>query len=128
MQFNEGDVRLLRPETQSFIAFSEDLVRNEWFRQNGVNIYCRKSIRLINQKVERTFEIANISIRDEGRGIFTEILNQLETTELNIDYFYIENVNSGRLTNFLLKRGYEALYSDAFGTTFIMKHTLSVFK
>ena len=86
---------------------------NGWINCSPLQIYIRLTTRYLSGKVNRTLDIANISVdpRYQNKGIFNGLLNKLEEAKLR-DVLYIENVlatsdeNQVRLRRFLERRGF----------------------
>lgn len=96
------------------VAFIKSSVRNSWINDGDVEMYLRHSVRLSPPdyiKFVPFIDIANVITRQSRKGIFTELITQIETLPINI---YVENVYNRHLYLFLIKRGYQdfAISSD----------------
>lgn len=89
--------------------------RNTWLSGRYSSLYIRVgSARYLSDAenvITRVFDLANISINPQGRGIFTHLIGYLETRLAREELpLYIENVLEPRLDKFFLNRGYKAVY------------------
>jgi hypothetical protein len=86
------------------LEFSKSSRRNEWITVDGISIYVRNANRLlsIGGGYVPTLDLASISIEDKGQGIFTSILEALETSSGKT--LFVENVLEDRFQEFFKKR------------------------
>lgn len=93
----------------SEISKNKKLNSQKWIESDTIKLYIRYTPqRFINEKLITTIDIAAISIapRLQGKGIFTNILESIETKYSNIPIF-VESIENQRLYNWLIKRGYK---------------------
>lgn len=85
-----------------------------WLYGDDASIYIRKSVpRLINGRYQVTLDLANIIVGDQGKGIFTRLLEEAE--KISPWPIYIECVSDERFKIFLKRKGYKQhLNSDSY--------------
>jgi hypothetical protein len=88
------------------IDFVNGQKRNAWLSDKKIQVYVRKSHRLINGMLVKTFDIANVTAHPKGQGHFTEFLAMAETLGFPV---YVESVLNKRLESFLIRKGYEVV-------------------
>lgn len=76
----------------------------------SMEVYARIGVFSASGTQERSFQIAKVLVlpKRQGRGVFTEYLDWLETeaSKFDIRYIYVESVLSQRFADFFRKRGY----------------------
>ena len=95
-----------KPETceQQLLSFLLSDERNRGLEDKTMQVYVRKSKRLLPHGYTETLDIANTSVRNRGKGRFTAFLTYVETTSPRV--VFIENVLEGRFLKFFMLRGY----------------------
>lgn len=86
--------------------------RNAYLKHRYFSVYVRIGKRLINNVVYKSFEIANVSVkqvRKRGKGHFTEFLKEIEASlvDTDITVLYIENVFNERFQMFFHELGFD---------------------
>lgn len=78
---------------------------NEWLRWGKMAVYLRVGPRLIEGKMVQCIQLANLVTPEayQGRGLFTEMLGHLSTTDLPI---YVEQVLNRNFLDALMRRGF----------------------
>ncbi len=102
----------LRPfVSQQLLYFFEWKGKRTWLLAGPMEFYVRKAHHVIDDKMVKTFDIANVNIdkSHRGHGIFTMLLEEVEALGMNV---YVEQIINPRLFTFLEKRGY-ARYNDS---------------
>jgi len=96
------------------IFLSNGSFGNQWFRIGDMDIYLRRTIRVIGPTKLRTIDIGSVGIEDEdrrGRGQFTKLLATLEclAQELGYRIIYVENVFFPEtFGKYLIRKGFQA--------------------
>lgn len=80
-----------------FVA--QDLVYNHWLKEDGLEIYVRKSL-----PYKGLIELANINAVKPGNGAFTRFLERIDHLPLKV-----ENVVTDRFADFFRRRGWVEL-------------------
>ena len=83
--------------------------KKRWVYGENAAIFVRRSRRLLpSGKGALCFDLANITVRLPGTGIFTKLLANMQSlaAEHGLDAVYIENVLNKRLAEHLRKMGY----------------------
>lgn len=84
--------------------------RNGWFKDRRMNVYVRKTLRTYQPEIalRPTFDIANISVRHPGTGVFTDWVGELRTVLPNfkVEYLYVESVLNSRFAASLERWGW----------------------
>ena len=83
---------------------------NAWIKEKNIEVYVRKSVRVLGQNVYPCLEIGNVNVNEnhKGKGVFTAFLKRFEKEAEKLHrYVYVENLLEPRLINFLLKNGYK---------------------
>lgn len=97
-----------RPEAelQAFLTNPHD--RNRWLKHGAVNVYMRKGVHYVFNKVERTIDIANVNVHPDNmrKGEFKAFLTSVETLCPG-KMIYVENIHNEVLSAYLLTRGYK---------------------
>lgn len=96
---------------------------NKWFHDPNIDIYLRKTKRIVDGQFLQTLDIANISVHDTGIGFFTELLGQIEEfcKDSPIENIFIENVMTDRFCHFFVKRGYTEKEDGSIDRSFCLK-------
>jgi hypothetical protein len=97
------------------LVFLKSDYRSQWFGNDIIDVYVRKSKRSVNDQVYDCFDIATITIHKQGEHIFTKMLDIIER-DFNKNIF-VESILEPRLFSFLEKRGY--IYKDNYKTDMI---------
>jgi GNAT superfamily N-acetyltransferase len=96
--------------------FSKDLnIRNKWVYERKINVYIRRSSRIIGTLRLPCLDLATVEVDENyrGQGIFTKFLIRFEKLAKNENrVIYVENVMNERLKMFLLTNGYK-LHQDS---------------
>ena len=82
---------------------------NMWIREHSINVYLRKSVRLIGTETYSMLDIGSVEVDDNGRGkgIFTAFLKRFEQESKKLKRgVYIESILNPRFQKYLLKKGY----------------------
>jgi hypothetical protein len=85
---------------------------NVWISEPNINVYVRKSTRLINNELRLCLDIGSVEVDLQKRntGIFSSFLQKFEATAKGLNRtVYVECVLHSRFENFLLKKGYSYL-------------------
>lgn len=87
------------------------LSKNQWFHFKNFKIYIRTSNRIIENKKERTIDIATIEVDEkyQSRGILTKFLDEIENNFPNNIIFIESVVNPKLYTHLIKKRNYKEL-------------------
>jgi hypothetical protein len=72
-----------------------------------MEVYARCTLRYIEDRANpvRCLDVANVNVRQTGRGRFTQFLSYLEQHN-PCPLLYVENVHSKRFMMFFVRRGY----------------------
>jgi len=92
-----------------FVA-NENL-RNAWIRERDIDVYVRRSIRMLHRSTTATpcLDIASVEVREDrrGQGVFKAFLTRFEKEAKKINRaVYVESILEPRLVTFLTARGY----------------------
>jgi GNAT superfamily N-acetyltransferase len=82
---------------------------NIWIREHSINVYVRKSVRLIGTETYPMLDIGSVEVEEEerGKGIFTAFLSRFEKEAKKLGRgVYIESILNPRFQKFLLTKGY----------------------
>ena len=91
----------------TFIASPK--IRNVWIRERDIDVYVRRSKRLIDGNLVSCIDIASVEVneRRRGQGIFKAFLNRVEKAAASMNReVFVESILEPRLLYFLLKRDY----------------------
>lgn len=97
----------------------------QWLVDDEMEVYVRKSFRLLpvdydERRLSTCLDIASIEVYRQNRGTFSKFLVQAH--EANPwDATFIENVMSERLSNSLLRKGWEPLPGIEGPTSYFMR-------
>lgn len=104
------------------IDFLDSPKKSAWVRVGFIDLYVRKSSRnlFLRGKLVKVFDLANVLVDSEkqGCGVFTAALGEIERLIQSRNVFegiYVESVQTQRLCDFFLKRGYLQV-GDNFGS------------
>jgi hypothetical protein len=82
--------------------------RRGWLSRGRLKLYVRSGYHVIDARITKCLDIANVSCRPTGQGTFTRFIEWLE-----IDFMprtggvvFVENIINPRLASFLDRRGY----------------------
>lgn len=112
---------------EEFITNSN--VRNAWVEYKNINIYVRRAAHMIDQKLHRTFDLANMNAAEETRGSgnlwrIVEMLSDASIIDPRI--LYVENVQNQRLAESLRTRGWiEIKTGSSFPSSFYSEGWIS---
>ena len=84
--------------------FINSPLRCYWMSLRFIDVFVRKGHHLIDGKVARCFDIANVNAREKGEGHFTRLLEHLENVKIEFDYLYVESILNERLEEFFNRR------------------------
>ena len=91
--------------------FSKDLnIRNKWIYERKINVYIRRSSRIIGTLYLPCLDLATVEVDENyrGQGIFTKFLIRFEKLAKNENrVVFVENIMNERLKTFLLSNGYK---------------------
>lgn len=91
----------------TFIASPK--IRNTWIRERDINVYVRRSNRIIDGNLVSCLDIASVEVNEKrrGQGMFKSFLNRVEKAAASMDReVFVESILEPRLLQFLLKRDY----------------------
>lgn len=91
---------------------AEKNLRNTWIREHHLDVYVRKSFRLLDASTTATpcLDIGSVEVDEgqHGKGIFTAFLERFEqVAKTEKRAVYIESILNNQLKTFLLSRGYQ---------------------
>ena len=89
---------------------SSEFARNAWIHEHSINVYVRKSVRIIDRNPVPCLDLASVEVDEEDRenGIFAEFLNRFEREAKKLNRaVYVESILNTRLIKYLEKRGYQ---------------------
>src|SRR3989344_4673878 len=82
--------------------------RNAWLYSADMQLYIRKSKRVINSQIVTTLDIANITVYHKGQGIFKKFIKEFH--EINpYQASYIESILEPRLVSWCQRNGWTQL-------------------
>ncbi len=84
-------------------------IRNIWIRERDIDVYVRRSNRLIEGNLILCLDIASVEVNEnrQGQGIFKAFLYQFEKEAAKMRRaVYVENILEPRLLDFLIRKGY----------------------
>lgn len=87
-----------------------------WIREKHIDVYVRKSTRIINDEIFLALDLAAIQVDENmrGKGIFSKFLNRFENVAKSSNRIvYVESILEPKLEKFLLKRGYKKVPHSA---------------
>ncbi len=88
-------------------------IRNLWIHEHSIDVYVRKSIRLLDTESTTTtpcLDIGSVEVDEDRRGIgiFTGFLNRFEKAASKLNRaVYIESILNPSLQRFIERRGYQ---------------------
>lgn len=109
---------MTNPTLNEFLEQVEDIgiPQNTYLKHPQLSIYVRSSYRyfvidetpIFKTPQRKTFELANITAKIQGKGYFTDFLHTLmrELRKTDYDILYIENVIEERFANFFINLGF----------------------
>lgn len=108
----------IRSEIKAFLNSKQ---RNSWLHFTVMNVYVRKGIHRVFGETRATFDIANITVREEvqNNGYFTLFTSIVEEFDFPV---YVENVYDEWLVQSLCKRGFTIASTDAANTTCLFRN------
>jgi hypothetical protein len=85
--------------------FLHSNIRNTWIMHDDIQVYVRKSKRLINGELVTTFDVANVGVypHAKGTGVFKSAMLHIETFGMVV---FVESVINASLATQLQKHGY----------------------
>jgi N-acetylglutamate synthase-like GNAT family acetyltransferase len=102
--------------TEQLDLFLQSPARNQWLLSPTIDVYVRKGVArdTVVGKVE-PLELANINVRPklQNTGVFTKVLCHVERLGYPV---LIENILSKRFREFFIKRGYQPITKQNYGT------------
>lgn len=84
-------------------------LNNSWIRENHIDVYVRRSNRLIGSETFPMLDIGSVQVDENfrGLGIFTDFLERYEKEAKKLNRgVYVESILNPRLTKRLLTYGY----------------------
>lgn len=96
----------------SIELFMQSTDRNRWINEDGIQLYVRKSKRLVNNQMIDFLDIASITIKDKNKGKFQSLLKLLMGKYENI---YVESILNPIMCHILDKYGFS--YKSYEGST-----------
>lgn len=87
-------------------------LRNIWIQERDINVYVRKSIRMLDRSTTATpcLDIGSVEVHEShrGQGTFTAFLTQFEKAAGKLKRaVYVESIINEQLVKFLEARGYK---------------------
>ncbi len=95
--------------------FIKSVERNKCINKDGINLYIRKSKRLINNVLYDFLDIASIEVKIKNKGNFTYFINIFQHKYPNI---YVENIMNPIVCHILEKFNFK--YKSAKTDMFLM--------
>ena len=92
---------------------SNKSIRNVWIAERDIDVYVRKSIRLLDKSSTTPtpcLDIGSVEVYEphRGIGIFTGFLDRFEQAAIKLHRaVYVESIQNPRLQKFLERRGYQ---------------------
>lgn len=80
---------------------------NLWFTSESFNCYCRYQNKYILGTVSKGFDIANITVRETGKGTFKAMIREYLALSHEPHWLRVENVETERFANGLLGMGFQ---------------------
>jgi N-acetylglutamate synthase-like GNAT family acetyltransferase len=100
-------------KTSKIVQFIESNKRNEWIASASLNIYVRRSVRLINKRRVICLDIASVAVKEPKRrsGVLTAWLAEAQVAALaaGIEAIYIENCLSEDSVGFCEKHEFKVV-------------------
>lgn len=84
-------------------------IRNIWIRERDIDVYVRRSNRIIDGNLVSCLDIASVEVNEKrrGQGTFKAFLNRVEKAAASMNReVFVESILEPRLLQFLLKRNY----------------------
>lgn len=78
---------------------------NAWLEDATMQVYVRRSRRLIDDKIVFALDIANVGVYKPGQGRFTQFLDFVKQVN-PWSIIYVESVLNNRFWQHLLKKGF----------------------
>lgn len=95
----------MKPILESLQEFIDSPKRNDWLYSDNIKVYVRKSHRTYDKEMVKCLDIANVTVKDRGRGEFTRMMTGLvEKFNCNI---FVESIMSPAVTHVCKKLGFE---------------------
>jgi GNAT superfamily N-acetyltransferase len=92
------------------LFLSSEYPTNIWISERDIEVYVRKSMRVIGNTTHPCLDIGSVEVREErrGQGTFKAFLSRFEkkARELN-KWVYVESILNRRLLTYLATQGYE---------------------
>jgi len=90
---------------------SDKNLRNMWIQERDIDVYVRKSIRMLDRSTTATpcLDIGSVEVHEDrrGQGVFKAFLDRFEKEAKKLNRaVYIESIMEARLVKFLKSRGY----------------------
>jgi len=92
------------------LFLSNDNLRNTWIKEKDIEVYIRRSVRIIENKMHPCLDIGSVEVKEKkrGRGTFSCFLNRFEEEAKKLNRcVYIESILNPRLIKYLLGKGYQ---------------------
>lgn len=91
----------------TFIASPK--IRNTWIYERDIEVYVRRSNRVIDGNLVSCLDIASVEVRENrrGQGLFKAFLHRFEVEAAKMNRrVFVESILEPRLLQFLLKQNY----------------------
>ena len=92
---------------KKFLDARERWPLNKWFYLEAINLYLRKSKRMIDGELTPCVDIASVIVENKGRGEFSRFLDWLISNYSESSVIFVESVLEKRLDIFLGRRGFK---------------------
>lgn len=92
---------------KEFLDARERCPPNKWFYLEDINLYLRKSKRMIEGELTFCVDIASVSVEHKGQGEFSRFLDWLISNYSESSVIFVESVLENRLNNFLERKGFK---------------------
>lgn len=96
-------------ELDDFVESQLGQIARQRFYFGPIELWARLAARLVGDKVERTLDLADVTIKDDyqGKGLFSALLAHMEAVaERNGLALYVESISSPIIRQALIRRGY----------------------
>ena len=101
-------------------AFIENKnIRNVWIQEHGIDVYVRKSLRMLDAKTPTAtpcLDIGSVEVDEDhrGEGIFKAFLKRFEKEAKKLNRaVYVESILNPRLQKFLETQGYAVVRNSS---------------
>jgi len=84
-------------------------IGNQWFKCRQMEVYLRRSRRVVGDGLVWVIDIANVGVKTKGKGVYSDFLEFIEVVAISVDTcngLFIENILDEKQVDLYERRGY----------------------